>query len=73
MRETHRQKINPVEVQERDRKLVANKEWMRDSVAWWYGGMVAREGFDVRQLYYISSCVLVREEGGKRAARYSVG
>ena len=36
--------------------MVANKERMRDSVGWWYGGMVAREG-------YISSCVLVREEG----------
>ena len=29
----------------------------------WYGGMVAREGLGVMQLYYISSCVLVREEG----------
>ena len=43
--------------------LVANKEWMRGSVGWWYGGMVAREGLDVMQLCYISSCVLVREEG----------
>jgi len=25
--------------------------------------MVAREGIDIVQLYYASSCVLVREEG----------
>jgi hypothetical protein len=36
---------------------------MRGSVGWWYGGMVERESFDVMQLYYISSCVVVREEG----------
>jgi len=60
----HRE-IKTVNVQRgrQDRELVANKEWMRGSAGWWYGGMVAREGFDVVQLHYISSCVLVREEG----------
>jgi hypothetical protein len=61
----HRQKIKPVDVQRvrQDRELVANKDWMRGSVGWWYGGMVERESLDVMQLYYISSCVVVREEG----------
>lgn len=43
--------------------MVANKDWMRSSAGWWHGGMVAQEGLDVMQLYYISSCVVVREEG----------
>jgi hypothetical protein len=46
-----------------NRELVANKEWMRGSVGWWYGGMVAREGLDVMQLYFLLACLYVRRKG----------